>query len=1018
MKLNSLHSRTHYSCGESVGTVKELIETAKKKGLGTVAITDHGTMSGIIDAYYEGKKQEYPVVLGLETSVFYSDPMSTYRIVLLAQNQKGYSNLSKITSEGNEIKRIYNKHCVPTSFITEHSEGLIAILCDFNNIIGSELMSGMGHRTFFEIVPHIDRKENNLETIRSISKEKLIVTCDSYMPSESMKELQDIMIQNTAFADIESFRESKFLMSLQELINKCVVEHPYLTQDILLSGLKNAEMLGDHCKTIDLIFKDQIVDFPHKLHPLNVGGKLSKEELVIKIIRENARFDMSDPVYARRLAYEMTTITKNKRVNLTDYFLVIEDLIRWCKEVGIAVGPGRGSGAGSLVNYGLKITRLDPIKYGLLFERFISTGRIEAGTLPDIDIDFSDPKRVKEYLRERYGSERVVPIGTMQTLKAASAFKDAFRYYYPNEPFVIFNSITKNFPTKKEGEKELDYYERAKEDSDFVAREVSRFPLVDAAVKRLLGYNRQPSIHPCGVAITNDPIREVAPTRYNKDREVLDYDGDSAEKAGIIKYDALGLKTMSFLAESTKLAKIDIDSIPLDDQRTYQEFSKARTTGVFQFGSAIVQLGLKDVNSIDGLDDVTMFTSLYRPGPMGSGQHTEFIDRKNGKKRATPLHPLIEHVTQDTQHIMIYQEQVMLASQILGGFSLAEADDIRKAMGKKKKDLIDAYGERFIQNFLDNNYGTKAEASDIWHKMETFAGYGFNKSHAMSYALIGYYCMYMKVHYPLQWWCGVLTHEDKPEKVREYYRSAKGVINLPDINNSYGQYCIADGKVQMPFQAVKWVGQTASEDIYSHRPYHSFDNFLSKVNTSVVNKRVVENLIFSSAFSSIEGRTEIELIDKYYDFRGGKRPENMCNLTFSNVLERRADALDFLEKDVTEIYPHLFEDQELTSTRSLKAMASDECVTVGGEIGVIRKMKTGKDESFIIFQLENDGVIAECVMWPREFRALSSKVKAKEIIKVHGVTKFGFGKTQVIVNKIETFEDMTRSHNERTARRA
>lgn len=1008
---SNLSTRSHYSCGLGIGTSKEFIKQAKDLGLNGFAITDRFTAAGLLDFYFASKKEKFPVALGAE--IYFVDGMNlTNRIIVIAKNQDGYNSICKLITLSWGRAESYKMPCVSLYDLQENSSNLFCITSHLKN--KTNLLPIFGKNLIYEII--LDDKHNPQDNIDIFnSGEKFIISSDAYMPTKDHKILQDIMIiNNSRGLSNEPFTDVKPMMSAMDIISSIINKHTYLkgqAADKIKAAFDLSNDILNECASIELKFKDQVVNYPHIMHPLNYDG-CSKHELTWRIIKEYGRLpDIQE--YIDRIEYELDAIQNNGRVDLIDYFLVLEDVCRFCRDNDIAVGPGRGSGAGSLVNYCLKITHLDPIEDKLLFERFISKGRIQKGTLPDIDLDFSDPERVRVYLRELYGEDRVIRIGTFQTLKVLGSIKDIMKAIHPEVDFQTVNRVTGSFGKKDQEETELEFFQRNMEDNDKAKVFFKQYPKAYALVENLLGYNRQAGGHPCGLAITQDPIQTFAPTRNNKGETFLELTANDCEKSGIIKYDILGLKTMKFISSCQKLCGTDdLYSIPLDDAKTFEAFCKGDTASVFQFNSDVskgilTQLPIEKYN----LDILCMTTAAGRPGPMKNGIHIDFIRRVQGKVKQLPPHPALEAELKETYGLMIYQESVMKASQILGGFSLAEADDIRKAMGKKITSVLAPYKDRFVKHCQekypetaelyineDANAPKQTRAEYIWNLMATFSGYGFNKSHSMAYARIGYYCQYLKVNYPLQWWTACMTHADS-DQLREYYQQCAELTLNPDINLATSDFHInKNGKIQMPFSCLKGLGPKASEEIVKCRPYSSFKDFFDRVNKTRVNKAVVEKLIFSGSFDTFNTNMQ-ELINEYYGLRKEKVPEAYIILTKSKIAEMRAKGLSFLSMDYYKIYPHLFPENEMTMLDQL--VIKKEKTYIGGIVTKVIMKKTKTQKDFCNLLIANDGEEVEVRLWSEELEIYANSLEVGKILKISCNTSEYNSKIQLTATNIE-----------------
>lgn len=995
----NLNQKSHFSCGIGIGKPIEIINKAKEKGLKGFAITDRFTAAGILDFYFASKKEKYPIALGIE--LFFFDHINKLnRIILIARNQEGYFNLCKLVSSSHNNVDMHKMPCISFYDLNEFKEGLYCLIDNYD--YHSTLSPIFKDYLVYEIIFGHEHVEKNKAII--LSGNKFVITCNAFLPDESYKVLQDIMVDNASYGSHkEVFTESKHILSLKELATKWQDHASYCTVANFMNGCHLSNAILEECSKIELKFHDQVVNFPHLLHPLNLDG-CSKTELVWRIAKDYGRLK-DNQIYKERFEYEMDAIQNNGRVDLIDYFLVLEDLCRWCRENGIMVGPGRGSGAGSLVNYCLKITHLDPIRWKLLFERFISKGRILNGNLPDVDIDFSHPEPVRQYLIEKYGHDRVIRIGTAQTLKAAGSVKDVARFFNPELDFQTINNVTRTFGIKDQEETELEFFERNYNENEVAKKFFDEYPSIRENVGRLLGYNRQYGTHPCGLAITQDSLFDFAPLRKVKGQLVLEFAAKSCEKSGIIKYDILGLMTLLFLQGCCDLVGIkDIYDIPLDDFETFKGFINGQTDATFQFNSDVANnilnhLPLDKLN----LDLLSMTTSVGRPGPMKNGQHTEFYKRVNGERFSAAPHPALEEELKATYGIMIYQESVMKASQILGGFSLADADDIRRAMGKKDPKVLVPYKERFVNHCWLKYPDTKLEYRDeegnkhntvaehIWDLMATFSGYGFNKSHSMSYALIGYYCQYLKTHYPLQWWISCLKVVDA-DKLKEYYSAAKEYCVDPDINLSEMEYLINENnKIQFPFSAIKGLGPKATEEIYKCRPFNSFDDFISRVNKTRVNKTVVLRLIYSGCFESLHPDQKQELINKYFLSRKEKVPVELSALTTYQLVENRINALSFLTVDLYEIHGTKSSDVLMTYETVLAkkpvGKSREEALILGTIKKITKKTMTNGNEYGTV-EIQNAGEILKLRVWQDELKnykeTLKEKVNAKFKVGLSG----------------------------------
>ena len=564
-----------------------------------------------------------------------------------------------------------------------------------------------------------------------------------------------------------------------------------------------------------------------------------------------------------RLEYELGVIEKT---GFADYFLIVQDLIHWAKTHGIAVGPGRGSAAGSLVSYVLDITNINPLTYNLLFERFLNPERI---SMPDIDIDFSDVRRdeVLAYARQKYGEDRVARIITFGTMAARAAIRDAGRAM--GYSYAFCDQIAKLIPfNPTQGMKEGWLDECLKNVVELKAlydTNADAKKLIDTA-RHLEGVARHASVHACGTVIAKDPLIERVPLQFapqDKDIIITQFEMHAVEDLGLLKIDFLGLRNLTIIEEAVRLIRelhgvtINIDTIPLDDKKTYELLQRGDTTGIFQFESSGMRRYLKDLKPTV-LEDVIAMVALYRPGPLEAGEVPRFINRKHGKERITYLHPMLEPILKNTYGVGVYQEQMMQIARDLGGYSLPEADTLRKAIGKKIKSLLDEQEAKLMSGMAKNGIPERT-AKQIWEMFPSFARYGFNKSHAACYALIGYQTAYLKAHYPEEFMAALLNSElDDIERISFLIQEAKqsGVDILPpDVNKSFVTFTPEGEKIRFGLSAIKNVGSEITKAIIEERarggPFKNFEEFLTRIQHKDLNKKSLESLTKSGAFDSL-----------------------------------------------------------------------------------------------------------------------------------------------------------------------
>jgi len=742
--------------------------------------------------------------------------------------------------------------------------------------------------------------------------------------------------------------------------------------------------------------------------------------------------------YEERLEYELDVI---KRMQFPGYFLVVADFINYAKKQGIPVGPGRGSSAGSLVAYALKITDLDPIRHVLLFERFLNP---ERRSMPDIDVDFCIRGRAQviQYVKDKYGADRVAQIATFGTLKAKAAIKDVGRAL--GFSFAETDAIAKLIPAPKQG---FDYplSESIKMESrlqELIKTDPRVKTLIDHAL-RLEGLTRHASTHAAGVVLSNLPLVDHLPLFVDKEGGIVtQFDMGSVEKIGLVKFDFLGLKTLTLIHDCLKLidasrgVKIDLNQLPLDDKKTYKLLCNGNTTGVFQLESTGIREMTVKIRP-NCFEDLVAILALYRPGPLDSGMAEEYIKRKHGKEKIKYLHPLLESILKDTHGVIVYQEQVMQIAQVLAGYSMGEADILRRAMGKKDPEEMAAQRERFVDGAKKNKIDSP-RATEIFDQMETFARYGFNKSHSAAYALVSYQTAYLKSHFPVEFMAALMTSEmgdtDKVIKNLAECRVRGIEVLAPDVNESLADFTPVEDKIRFGLAAVKNVGEKAVEVILESRKgggrFESLFDFCRRVDLSAVNRRVIESLIKCGAFDSTQvprARMTLALDEAMKVGQAFQRDQQSNQIDIFQMLGgankgaiRPGDvyppgddwsaqqALAF-EKEALGFYisGHPLDKFErsikkLTSgtLASLKEKPSPGDVKVGGVVSALRLRNTKKGERYGSFNLEDKTGFMEVIAWPDVYKKCMDALGSDDPIFVKGRMDVGEERIQIIANEI------------------
>lgn len=1033
MSFVHLHNHSHYSLLDGLTKLDEMVNFAKEQGSPAVALTDHGTMYGIIEFYQKAKKAGIKPILGVET---YLAPNSRfdkntredgrgYHLLLLAKNLTGYKNLIKLVSHAH-IEGFYYKPRIDWEILQEHHEGLIAStaclageiprliaadkfeeakkrILEYNNLFGQD-------NFYLEIMDHPELGEDLLKVNKALiefSRElgiPLIATNDVHYFKKEDAEAQDILLclQNKkkksdtdrmtmlGHGDYSMRPNAEMIAAFKD------------TPEAIENTLKIAEMCNVEIELGN-------IQLPHFEVPENYDGSSYLREWCEKGIAK--RFpeagDEEIKKIRERLDYELSVIAK---MGWPSYFLIVADFIGWAKNNKIVVGPGRGSAAGSLVCYLTGITNLDPLKYDLLFERFLNPDRI---SMPDIDMDFADTRRgeVLKYVEGKYGQDHVAQIITFGTMAARAAVRDVGRVL--DEPYEYCDKISKSIPMFMGLDEALKTVPELKE---MYNTEPAAKKILDYA-KRLEGVARHCSTHACGVLITKDPLTDNAPIQYasSADKSVISqYSLHPVEDLGLLKMDFLGLKNLTIIESALKIIKntrgleIDIDKIPLDDAKTYKLFQDGETTGVFQFESSGMKRYLRELKPTV-FEDIIAMVALYRPGPME--WIPDYIAGKHQTKKVVYLHPKLAPILEKTYGVAIYQEQVMQIARNLAGFTMGQADVLRKAMGKKIASLLAEQKEKFIEGCVKNGV-YKELGEKVFSFIEPFAGYGFNRSHAACYALIGYQTAYLKAHWPVEFMAALLTSDqgdtDRVAIEIEECRNMGIKIMAPDLNESFGTFTVvtsgtkenraaADGKdidtIRFGLKAIKNVGEHIVEELIRERkengPYQDVFDILERVTDKDLNKKSLESLIKSGALDNFGERGQLLAnIERMLSFNKelAKNKDNkqvslfaelpaasLTRITLSPAPEAGQNEKLIWEKELLGLYvsehpfnlfrPYLI--NYVIPVASLGGHKSDDRVIVAGVVSTVKKIITRKGESMLFVKLEDATNSVELLIFPR-----------------------------------------------------
>jgi len=876
-EFTHLHLHTQYSLIDGATRMTELMGTIKAYNMKAVAITDHGNMFGAIDFYKRAKEAGIKPIIGCE---MYIAPLGrkdrskrfSYHLTVLAKNNVGYKNLMYLVSIAN-LEGFYYNPRIDMELLREHSEGLMA----FSGCLAAEIPRKIVSRDYEAAkkaaLLYIDifGKENfYLEVMNNQIPDQDIVN-EGLMHIQADLGLPFVGTNDCHYKDRIDAKAQEILMCIQT--QKTLADKDRLKHDVDSFYIKTPEQMKEdlakfpgayeNTETISRMCNVEIELGKTYLPDFKIDELIPKEDYLRRITFEGLqRRFLEDGIgdaeiqskYTHRLNKELDVINA---MGFAGYFLIVWDFIKYAKDKKIPVGPGRGSGAGSLVAYSLGITNINPIKHNLLFERFLNPERI---SMPDFDIDFCMNRRdeVIKYVVEKYGKLNVAQIITYSTLKARGVIRDVGRVM--GLPYADVDRVAKLVP---------EVLDISLEEAIRIEPELKKMKETPGVYKQLLDYaetleglNRQAGIHAAGIVISDKPIWEYTPIhRGNNGEIVTQYAKDEVEQVGLIKFDFLGLRTLTVIAETERLItkyqdpNFTIEKISLEDKKTYETLASGRTTGVFQLESAGLQELIRKIKP-DCFEDVVAAVALYRPGPLGSGMVEDFWKRKHKLVEIKYPHPLLAKTLTETYGVIVYQEQVMKIAADLAGFSLGQADILRRAMGKKKPEEMAKLKQTFIKGAWERNKIKEAEAVKIFDLMEYFAGYGFNKSHSAAYALISYQTAFLKTYFPEYFMAAILTSEkDNLDKISKYLSecSDMGIELLPpDSNTSELEFTVEEKKIRYGFSSIKNVGDAAGniiiEDRRKNGPFKDFNDFCSRVDLGKVNKRVIESLIKTGAF--------------------------------------------------------------------------------------------------------------------------------------------------------------------------
>jgi DNA polymerase-3 subunit alpha len=1061
-----LHLHTQYSLLDGANKIPDVLEQAHRLGQPAIAMTDHGNLHGAIEFYTEAKKIGIKPIIGCE---LYVTPTSrferktraqggggTHHITVLAQNKEGYHNLCRLSSLAFK-EGFYFKPRVDHELLERYSAGLVVLSGCLNGELATALRDdnleaaraviefyalNFKDRFYLEVQPHPIPEQAKLnlgcvEFAKSMGI-PLVATTDCHYSGKGDHYAQEVLMcisTGKQVTDPDRLRHEGVdlhLKSYAEMKTEFGAA-PYASE-----ALANALAIGESCN-VSFEFKTHYMpQFESDGRPLiEMMAERARAGLTerLKVIAEHAT-DWSAAratVYAERLEEEIRLIDK---MGFAGYFLVVSDFIVWAKTNGVPVGPGRGSAAGSLVAYAMRITDIDPIVNKLLFERFLNPERV---SLPDIDVDFciNGRDRVVKYVVSKYGQEKVAQIATFGTLKAKAAIKDVGRAL--GLSYAETDRVAQLVPAPRQG---FDYSlpEAIKMEprlAEYAANEGRE--LIELAQK-LEGLTRHSSTHAAGVVIGDRPLVDLLPMMVDKDgNDVTQYSMTYVEKAGLVKFDFLGLKTLTVIYTALKIIKesrgidLNLETLPLDDAKTYALLCAGNTTGVFQLESTgITEMTMR--LKPNSFDDLVAILALYRPGPLDAGMVDHYIERKHGRQPVAYLHPLMQNSLADTYGIILYQEQIMQLARELAGYSLAEADLLRKAMGKKIPEEMAKQHDRFVAGAIDRTIDKKL-AEEIFSQMETFARYGFNRSHSAAYALVSFQTAYLKAHYGVEFMAALMSHEmedsDKTLKNLNECRKQGIAVLPPDVNVSIAGFSVHDGKIRYGLEAVKGIGEKAVVATIAARSdaaFKDFEDFLTRVDLHAINRRVVESLIKCGAFD-FAGLSRRELMERVDDALAAaqslqrERGTNQISLFGGSaslaVVPRRStnrpewpvnQKLAF-EREALGSYisGHPLEKFKL-ELRKLGAMSvadartkkTQSLVRVSGVVTALKLKNTKKGDRYATFTLEDYSGTVETIVWPDTYKTVAHILAGDDPVIVGGKIDVTEERCSLITDKIES----------------
>ncbi len=1063
-----LHNHSHYSLLDGAATIEGIINAAVENKMSAVALSDHGVMFGAMEFYKKAKKAGIKPIIGCEAYIvtrgsrfdktLQSEKSSQgqgrgiyHHILLLAKNEVGYRNLIKLCTLGH-TEGFYYKPRIDTELLHQYREGIVATSACPGGVVGAHLVKGnyeearnaaaiykdiFGEDFYIEVQNHgMDVEHPILSQAPKIAKElglKLVATndCHYIKPEHAIAHNIMLCIPDASSTNFPDYRTLRY--GTDQLFFKSSEEMARLFKDVPEAIASTLE-IAEKCNVVLDLKTNHMPKFPIPAD----AGVTTLEEYLNKLAREGLvrRYPTVTPEIEQRLEHELNVIN---RMGYAGYFLIVQDFINAAKRMGVRVGPGRGSAAGSLVSYALGITDVDPLQYDLLFERFLNPDRV---SMPDIDVDFADDKRdlVIKYVKDKYGENSVAQIITFGTLSTRAVLKDVGRVL--GVPLSVIEPITKQIPVVlgkvtplEEAIETVPELKAIQESGDEKIK-----LMIDSALV-LEGMNRNASTHAAGIVIAPGDISDYVPMFKTPQTELMtQYNMKDLEEAGLLKMDFLGLRTLTVIENALKMIEqnhgvvVDPDRIPPDDQKTLDLFSKGQTVALFQFESSGMTDYLRKLRP-SSIHDLVAMNALYRPGPMEN--IPDFIDRKHGRKKIEYLHPKLEPILKETYGVIVYQEQVMKIASEIAGLSLAQADLLRRAMGKKDKELMAKQKKEFIEGAVKNNVDKKS-AGEIFDLIEKFASYGFNKSHSVAYSVLAYQTAYLKAHYPAEYMAATLSSEmadtDKIVILIDDCRKLGIDVLPPDVNESDVTFVVTPRGIRFSLSAIKNVGTSAVESIVKTRRekgrFSDIFDFCARVDLRLVNKRTLEGLIQAGAFDSLhENRAQLfEAVDKalshgqqvqestgkgqstLFEIGGAKiqlRPAlpHVSPWSESERLAREKAALGFyLSGHPLEKFRDEIEAFSTTTLGDVSNVKPNSTVRVCGIVSSVRRKIDKKGNTMAFVTIEDFTGKGDLIVFSDAFQKYSNYLALESMIMAIGKGESNGDLLKVLVNEIVPME--------------